>query len=66
MPGQPENEWWAANQQRAVVLWALIEGAMLLGPLIFLLSGDLPALLGITGAGLLLMLAFTPQRLTDG
>ncbi len=63
---QPEHEWWAANQPRAVVLWALIEGGMALGGVIFLLSGDLPALLGITGAGLLLMLAFTPQRLAGG
>lgn len=64
--GESEDHWWAANQPRAVVLWALIEGAMLLGGVLFLLSGDLPILLGVTGTGLLLMLAFTPQRLAGG
>lgn len=64
--GQPEDGWWADNQPRAVVLWALIEGGMLLGSVAYLLSGDLPLLLGISGAGLVLMLAFTPARLAGG
>lgn len=61
--GTPEDAWWTANQTRMLLVWALVEGPMLLGGVVYLLQGDLATLVTVVGAGLLLMILHAPARL---
>ena len=61
--GEDETAWWGKHQGKALVVWALVEGGMLLGGVVFLLLGDIATIIGVGGAGTLLMLLTPPGRL---
>ena len=61
--GEAETAWWGKHQGKALVVWALVEGGMLLGGVVFLLLGDIATIIGVGGAGALLMLLTAPGRL---
>jgi hypothetical protein len=61
-PGMSQDAWWAAQLPKALVVWALIEGASMFGAAVFLVTGIyLP--LGSTMLGLLLLALMAPARL---
>ncbi|MEO8199478.1 MAG: hypothetical protein ABI679_03050 [Gemmatimonadota bacterium] len=62
--GQDEAAWWTINQPKMIVIWALIEGPMLLAGIVFLLQGSLPVVVAVGGCGFLLMLLTAPSRLS--
>ncbi|HTO72290.1 MAG TPA: hypothetical protein VMJ30_00660 [Gemmatimonadales bacterium] len=55
-------DWWRANLQRVILLWALFEGPGLFGAVIFLVSGVwIPLIASIIG--LLLLVFHSPDQL---
>jgi len=62
--GMAEDAWWSQQLPRALVVWALIEGASMFGAAVFLISGAyLP--LAPTVLGLLLLALMAPARLAE-
>jgi hypothetical protein len=57
-----EDDWWLANQQRVIIVWALLEGPCLFGVASYYITGH-PLPLVVTVAGLLLFLLTAPGRL---
>ncbi len=62
--GTSQDEWWRVNLGKAVVTWALVEVACLLGLVAYMLTGDFRVLLA-TLTGLLLFGTYRPSRLTE-
>lgn len=56
--------WWTAQLPRVVALWALAEGAAMLGTVVYLVTGAPVALAG-AGAGLALLAFNTPSMLVE-
>lgn len=55
-------DWWRANLQRAILLWALLEGPALFGAVIYLVSRQWIPLVA-TGVGFLLLVLHSPALL---
>jgi len=62
--GASEDDWWRANQGRAIVVWALVEAPSLLGTVFYFLTHDTRALVA-TLVGLVLFIQFRPGRLAN-
>jgi F0F1-type ATP synthase membrane subunit c/vacuolar-type H+-ATPase subunit K len=60
--GTTQDEWWQRNLGRAIVVWALVEAPSLFGLVVYLTTGNQPALV-VTLAGLLLFAVYRPSRL---
>jgi hypothetical protein len=62
--GVAEDAWWSVQFPRALVVWALIEGASMFGAAVFLICGAyLP--LAPTVVGFLLLALVAPARLAE-
>ncbi len=55
--------WWEEHGRRVLVLWALAEGTVTIGGVLWFLSGDAVALTVTSGVGLLLLLTDRPASL---
>jgi hypothetical protein len=62
--GASADDWWRANLNRAVLIWALVEAPAMLGTIAYLLTRDFRALLA-PFIGLLLFANYRPSRLTE-
>jgi len=62
--GQSQDDWWARNLGKAIVIWALVEAPSLLGLLAYVITDDFRTLLA-TLAGLLLFGNYRPGRLLE-
>jgi len=58
-----EDAWWRANSVPVLVMWALAEGAALVGAVFWLLTGDMPILIGVSAVSLLVLVANRPAAL---
>lgn len=61
-PADREIAWWEENLSRAIVVWALAEGAVLFAAVIHFVSGDWLAL-ALAGGGLYVLWRDRPARL---
>lgn len=57
--------WWREQAGRAVVVWALAEGAAMMGGVVWFLTGDPLILVGVTGAALAMLVMYRPGRLAE-
>lgn len=62
-PRGDRDAWWRANMARAMVVWAVAEGAALAGAMFWLLTGDFVILVVVTGVSLALLAANRPGAL---
>ena len=60
------NAWWATNLGRALAIWALADGAAIVGGVAFLLAGDGLVLALAVGWAVAMFVQYTPGRLTNG
>jgi len=60
------DDWWTANVGRAVAIWALADGAAILGAVAYLLAGDALVLALAVGWAAAMFVGYAPGRLTDG
>jgi hypothetical protein len=60
------DAWWANNLGRALAIWALADGAAIVGGVAFLLSGDGLVLALAVSWAVAMFLQYTPGRMTDG
>jgi hypothetical protein len=63
-PGVDEAAWWTQHLAKAIVVWALLEGAALFGAVIHFATGDWVPL-GIAAVGLVLLWVVRPARLVE-
>ena len=63
-PGTSQDQWWQVNLGKAVVIWALVEAACILGLVAYVLTRDFRVLLA-TLTGLMLFGTYRPSRLTE-
>jgi hypothetical protein len=62
--GTDVGAWWKLNQGVVIVSWALAESLILVGAILYYLSGDLvPA--AVAGLGVVLLLFASPGRLVE-
>ena len=61
--GTDPDLWWMQAMPPAVVVWALAEGATVIGGVLWLVSGDLAVFLALLGAGLVILLINRPGEL---
>jgi hypothetical protein len=62
--GQSQDDWWARNLGKAIIIWALVEAPSLLGLVAYVVTRDFRTLLA-TLAGLLLSGNYRPGRLLE-
>jgi heme A synthase len=62
--GQSQDDWWARNLGKAIVIWALVEAPSLLGLVAYVITDDFRTLLA-TLTGLLLFGNYRPGRLLE-
>lgn len=62
--GADDGQWWREHLGRAIVVWALLEGAALVQAVFYYLTGDL-VLLGLAVIGLFLLWMARPSRLLE-
>ncbi|NIN11488.1 MAG: hypothetical protein GTN62_08280 [Gemmatimonadales bacterium] len=62
-PAGDEAEWWRAHLAQAVIIWALAEGAALLGAILWFLTADVALLVGVAGVALALLVLNHPRAL---
>lgn len=60
------DAWWAANVGRAVAIWALADGAAIVGAVAYLLAGDTLVLALAAGWAVAMFVGYAPGRLTNG
>jgi hypothetical protein len=60
-----EDDWWRANSAPVLVVWALAEGAAVLGAVFWLLTGDMPILVGVSAVSLMVLVANRPGALAE-
>jgi len=60
------DRWWDTNLGRALAMWALADGAAIVGGVAFLLAGDGLVLALAVGWAVAMFVQYTPGRLTDG
>ena len=63
-PGVSQNDWWSANLNRAIGIWALVEAPAILGMLAYFLTHDFRTLIA-PFVGLLLFVNYRPRRLAE-
>ena len=63
-PGVSQNDWWRANLNRAIGIWALVEAPAILGMLAYFLTHDFRTLIA-PFVGLLLFVNYRPRRLAE-
>jgi hypothetical protein len=54
------DAWWQANLPKVIVVWALADGAAMVGAVFWLLTGDYVILAVVTGVALALLLMHRP------
>ena len=64
-PGVSQDEWWRANLNRAIGIWALVEAPAILGLVAYFLTQDFRTLIA-PFVGLLLFVNYRPSRLAEG
>ncbi|HET7241529.1 MAG TPA: hypothetical protein VFI77_10225 [Gemmatimonadales bacterium] len=62
--GQSQDDWWARNLGKAIIIWALVEAPSLLGLVAYVVTRDFRTFLA-TLAGLLLFGNYRPGRLLE-
>lgn len=62
-PGGDEVVWWRTHLGQAVIVWALAEGAALLGAIFWFLTADVALLVGVAGVALALLVLNHPRAL---
>ena len=62
--GATADEWWAANLRSAILIWALLEAAAVMGAVFYLIGVGTWGLI-VAAAALALLLANGPSRLAD-
>jgi hypothetical protein len=62
--GTTEDAWWAANLARAIPVWALLEGAGMVGAVFYFIGVGTAGLI-VAAAALALLVANGPGRLID-
>jgi hypothetical protein len=58
--------WWVSALPRAIAVWALAEGATVIGGVLWLVSGDVALFVVLLGAGLVVLALNRPGRLEAG
>ena len=64
-PGISQDEWWRANLNRAIGIWALVEAPAILGMVAYFLTDDFRTLIA-PFVGLLFFVNYRPSRLAQG
>lgn len=59
------DAWWQANLAKTIVVWALADGAAMLGAVFWLLTGDYVILSVVTGVALALLVMHRPAVLEE-
>jgi hypothetical protein len=59
------DDWWAANLRSAILIWALLESAAMIGAVFYLIGVGTWGL-GVAAAALALLVANGPKRLAGG
>ena len=59
------DAWWGANLPKAIVVWALADGAAMAGAVFWLLTGDWVILAVVTGVALALLVMHRPAVLME-
>jgi hypothetical protein len=62
--GMSADDWWAANLRSAILIWALLESAAMIGAVFYLIGVGTWGL-GVAAAALALLVANGPKRLAD-
>ena len=62
--GTSADDWWAANLRSAILIWALLESAAMIGAVFYLIGVGTWGL-GVAAAALALLVAHGPKRLAD-
>ena len=62
--GTSADDWWAANLRSAILIWALLESAAMIGAVFYLIGVGTWGL-GVAAAALALLVANGPRRLAD-
>lgn len=60
---QPADAWWRQHLPKAVAVWAIGEGTVLIGALVFAVGGQVIAAIAVVLAGLGVLVATAPGRL---
>lgn len=63
-PGSSADDWWAANLRSAILIWALLESAAMIGAVFYLIGVGTSGLV-VAAAALALLVANGPARLAD-
>jgi len=63
--GEHEDAWWRAYGVPIVLVWALAEGAATVGAVFWLLTGDMPMLVGVSAVSLAVLVANRPTRIVE-
>jgi cobalamin synthase len=63
-PGSSADDWWAANLRSAILIWALLESAAMIGAVFYLIGVGTWGLV-VAAAALALLVANGPARLAD-
>jgi hypothetical protein len=58
--GDDGDAWWRTNGLQLFVVWALAEGAALVGAVFWFLTGDMPILIGVSAVSLVILVANRP------
>ena len=61
-----EDAWWRSYAVPVLLVWALAEGAAIVGAVFWLLTGDMPILVGVSAVSLMVLVANRPARLVEG
>jgi hypothetical protein len=60
---QPADAWWRQHLPKAVAVWAIGEGTVLIGALVLAVGGQPIAALAVVLAGFAVLVATAPSRL---
>ena len=61
-----EDAWWRSYAVPVLLVWALADGAAIVGAVFWLLTGDMPILVGVSAVSLMVLVANRPARLVEG
>lgn len=63
---EDRRHWWQRHLTTALAVWALAEGAAMVGAVFWFLTGDTIILVGVAGLALTLLVMNRPGRLEEG
>lgn len=62
---ESEDAWWRVFAMPVLFIWALAEGASVLGAVFWLLTGDLLILIGVSAVSMMVLVVNRPTRLFE-